>query len=557
MRLVGGDSGVAPHRAIHAVAAALVVELGGLVAALKGDELAAPKLTAALVALRARMNKRTAAEGNLLTELEARARRDEAPAEAAPSARLVDSDNKIIAELEDDVLLLSDWLHRQEIENLLALSDEVKSSQERLEKLFKEYQRTGSPEVLAEIERELKALERRLAEMAQKSTSMPEDVLDRFVNAEAMRQAQDADCLAKVRELLAAGDAEAAQAQMAKCSEEMDDKAKALEDSLRKLRRDTFSEEEQAFNELMSDLADLRQDQEDIAAKADEIYKRYSEETKKLQNTKGSEARKAARETLGKLRRKLSKIPAKGLTPFAKEEMDLMRKRLDDTETMLEKGDMAEALSMARHANRSLKTVQDELQIELDQAWSRDAVAAEKLARGAMPLARKLVDELRDATPSPSEIMGKEDRRNLDKLRRKQKSAQGRAQKLRKRAEAQGEKLPGKAGEAITEGLEGATKHMKQAGQQMRARDPSGAREEAQQAARRLGQAQKGAQAAARQKQRGKGSGWRDEPVRIPGADDYKAPEKFRKEIMDAMQKQDAPSGFSEQVKRYYKDIIR
>jgi hypothetical protein len=48
----------------------------------------------------------------------------------------------------------------------------------------------------------------------------------------------------------------------------------------------------------------------------------------------------------------------------------------------------------------------------------------------------------------------------------------------------------------------------------------------------------------------------RDEPVRIPGADEYRAPEEFREEILEAMKK-DAPSGFAEQVQRYYEELIK
>src|SRR5690606_5216527 len=143
-----------------------------------------------------------------------------------------------------DVLKLSDWLQRQDLENLLSISDEIAASRERLDKLFAEYERTGSPEVLAEIERELRALERRMQEMAQRSTGIAEDVLDRFVNSDALRQEEESGCLAKVTELLKAGDTAAAKEQMTKCGEQMDQSASALEDALKDLRGENFSEEE-------------------------------------------------------------------------------------------------------------------------------------------------------------------------------------------------------------------------------------------------------------------------------------------------------------------------
>lgn len=51
---------------------------------------------------------------------------------------------------------------------------------------------------------------------------------------------------------------------------------------------------------------------------------------------------------------------------------------------------------------------------------------------------------------------------------------------------------------------------------------------------------------------------WHDlgDGVRIPGADEYRAPEKFREDILEAM-KQRAPQGFDDQVRRYYEELIK
>lgn len=555
-RLTATRTHLRAHQEIHRMASDIIVEMGSLAAALKSDELAAGKLAMTLDGLRDRMDKRVRTEGALLQDLEQRARKAGGELAIGELERMGKSDDKIVAELEDDVLTLVDWIQRQEMENLLNISDEIKANQERLKQLFEEYERTGSPEVLAEIQRELRALEKKLAEMSQKSAQVPEDVLDRFVNSEALQQQQDTDCLSKVQELLDAGDVVAAQKQMAKCSEEMDMGAKALEDALSSLRKDSFSEEEKLFNEMMSEAADLGQDQAEIADATEDIYKRYAEEVSKLKDDKSSEAKAQVGETLKKLRKKLEQIPRDGLTAFSKEEFDILQNRLDETEKMLKRGDLAEALSMARYANRALRTVQDEQQASLDDAWSRKGQVAERAARKAMPLSQQLVDELADATPSPYEIMSKSDKQNLEKLRRRQKSVRQRSEKLRKKLAGQ-EKLPGKAGDAMQDGLKAAMENMQRAEKQMKNRDPSGARQDTREAAKQLQEAQKQAQGAARLKQKSGQTGWRDKPIRIPGADEYKAPEKFREEILDAMEDGSAPNGFADQVKQYYKDIIQ
>ena len=44
--------------------------------------------------------------------------------------------------------------------------------------------------------------------------------------------------------------------------------------------------------------------------------------------------------------------------------------------------------------------------------------------------------------------------------------------------------------------------------------------------------------------------------MKIPGADDYRAPREFRKDILDAA-KREPPPDFREQVKRYYEELIQ
>lgn len=549
-RLTVDSNSLSLHRDIQRAAAEVVVELGSLVAAFKSDELSQKALATTFEGLRDRMNTRVGREEKLFNELKSSGLE-------LIGKRLGESDTGIIAELEEDVLLIGDWLHRQEIENLLGISDEIKASQERLDKLFEEYSRTGSPEVLKEIERELRALEKKLQQMSSQSSSMPEDVLDRFVNNDALQQEQEVDCLAKVKDMLAAGEIESAQEQMKKCNEQLDESASALEQSLRSLRGEKFSEEEKEFQEAMDQLADLTQDQKEVADKSDKIYERYAESVSELMREKGAEVQKKTRDTLEKLNKKIREIAPKGLSSFSKEELQILKQRLKDTETMLKRNEFAEALSMARYAKRSLQTIRDELQFTLDEDWSRDAVVAEKHAREALPIARKLVDELKNATPPPSKIMDSEDRKQLEKLKRQQQSLRSRSQKLEKKISEKGQKMPGKAGQAMQKGLQDAIKHMQRAEKQMRSKDPGGARQEAREAAQKLGRAQKAAQGAARKRQKQSGSSWRDEPIRIPGAEDYKAPEEFREEILKAMKKDTGPAGFSEQVKRYYKEIIQ
>jgi hypothetical protein len=558
-RLVVAVEDVHAHRVLQRETATVSVEIGGIIAGLEADALAAKELGTELIAMRKRLDKLTETEAKLLDKLEPK--QAQGGVAKFELAKLGAGDAAQVTELEDDVLLLAGWLDRQRLELVLALTDEIKGHQDRLRELFKEYARTGSEDIKKEIERELRALDQKLAELAKKQAALPTDVIDQFVNADAMRAEQMESCTEQVRKLLAAGDAPGAQKKMEECAAELEKAAGELEDSLSALRGDKFSEQEKKFGQLMNDLADLARDQNDIAEAADDVWERYADRADEMMRDKAKDTKKKLSKTITKLSKQLDKIPGDGLTPFSKEELDIAKSRVDDIEQMLEDGDIAEALAMARQAQSGLETMDAELESALDEEprgpWAKRTREARKGVHKAQPLADELVEELEASTPRPEDIMSSEDRRKLDQLRRQQQSVRDKSKRLGKRAQQEAADLPGESGKEISQRVTEATGHMERAGERMRARDPSGARQEAREAAEQLEEARKDGQGAARQQQRLNGGSLRDEPVRIPGADEYKAPEKFREDILEAMKKDDAPDGFGNLVKRYYEELIR
>jgi hypothetical protein len=154
-------------------------------------------------------------------------------------------------------------------------------------------------------------------------------------------------------------------------------------------------------------------------------------------------------------------------------------------------------------------------------------------------------------------VLSPEDLDKLDKLGKRQQALQQKAGKLAEKAKGMQEELPGRSGERMTQRLGEAGQDMQRAVQRMRAHDPSGSRADAQAAAEKLGKAEGEAQGAARLQQNQGRTGLHDEPVRIPGADEYRAPEKFREDILNAMKKDEGPESYRDQLKRYYEELIR
>ena len=169
------------------------------------------------------------------------------------------------------------------------------------------------------------------------------------------------------------------------------------------------------------------------------------------------------------------------------------------------------------------------------------------------PVAKELIDELASLSPKPEQIMSGDDLKAMDRLRRREAMNKQRTQKLAERTKQLGPDLPGDAASELGKKLGTAADHMQKADERMKGKDPSGARESTRAAADALAKARDRARSAARQAQEGSIA---DEPIRIPGADEYKAPERFREQVLEG-QKKDAVGGFEDMTKRYYEELVR
>jgi hypothetical protein len=526
-----------------------IVELGSLVAAYDKDPHASDAMRKSLGGMRDRLDKATTKEHALMPT--------KTGVKMLPN-RFSLLDPPMIRELEDDTIALADWLDRERMEGMLDISDEIAAHQKRLQELMQKYEKTKDPRLLDEIEREMKALDRAFSELEKHRQGMPEDVLDQYVHRDAMEAQQSETCMDEVRKLVHAGDIAKADLKLAQCRAMHDKASQSLEGSLSDLRGDKFNDEQKKLDEVLGELADVKKDQEDIAADANKMFEQYAEKADELAKEHRREASKKVGALVDKLRNRINGINQQGLTPFAKEEMDIVQRRLDDTEKMVADGDLAEALGMARQAQSSLDTIAEELEAAVnDDPKSKWADATQDALDGvnkSSPIAKELIKELQGLAPKPDEIMSPDDLRAMDRLRRRQSMNKARTQKLAERTKQLGGDLPGDAAETITKQLGNSIEHMGNAEDRMKTKDPSGAREEARSAADSLNKAQDRAKSAARQAQQG---AINDEPIKIPGADEYKAPEQFRQQLLDAMKKGGKVDGYEEQNRRYYEELAK
>src|SRR5262249_49650540 len=386
-------------------------------------------------------------------------------------------------------------------------------------------------------EREIRAIEQRIAQLEAKMAKLGSEVADKFMNAEAMASDSTRECFAKVRELVAKGDIAGAQKQLEQCSQMADRQAAAMEAGLRGLRGERFSEEEKALGDLMGEIGDLERDQRRVAGDAADVFDRYKEKAAEAAKNAQSPQREKAKKTLEKLKKEVGEIPKEGLTPFSQEELEALKKRVENVEHMLDEGDIAEALAMAKQAQDGLRVMGADIEDDLadEHPWSPRTWEAQDKVGKAQPLASELVDDLKQALPKATDLMGADDRQKMNELRRRQQQLLRRLQELMQKAKKGARDLPGTAGEAAQKGLGEAGGRGGRAGERFGAPDPLGARDEAQGAADKLAELKgKMSRAARPQTIAGRGEN-DDEPVKIPGSEQYKPPEAFREDILDAM----------------------
>lgn len=525
-----------------------IAELASIGTAFDKDPHASDQLRKTLAQMHDRLDRLSTAEQKLIPKAGGK----------APAGRYAGTDPKIIGELEDDTIALADWLDRERMEGLLDINDEISAHQKRLADLMAQYARTKDPRILDEIDRETRALQRLYAELENHKKGMAEDVLDQYINRDAVQAQQGSSCIDEVSALMHAGKVAQAQAKLEVCQQQQERQQGALEGGLSTLRGDKFGDEQKKLDEVMNELSDVAKDQDEIASEANRIFDAYAQKADEIARDHRREASKKVGAIIDKLKKRIDAINDSGLTPFAKEEMDIVERRLADVEHMVADGDLAEGLAMAKQAKQSLDTIGGELEAALSDdpksKWSDATQDALDGVEHAEPVAKELIDELQSLSPRPDQIMSGDDQRALDRLRRRQQMNEQRTKRLGDKTKQMGGDLPGDASVELSKKLGTAVDEMGKADDRMKQRDPSGARESAKAAAEALSQARDRARSAARQAQQSSVDD--EQPIRIPGADEYKAPERFREQVLDGM-RAGKTSGFEDMVERYKEEIMR
>jgi hypothetical protein len=544
---------------VHAELEQTLLTMAKVEQALEADKSTSEATRKELREMHTRLGKLSQEEEQLLAGLREKRRQPNGlkPGQARP---LEVHNGKEIPELERDVIALDDLLGRQRLEELLRIGDEMAQARDRLKQLMQQYKKTRSEETRKEIERELRDLERKLAELRERASKLAAELPDQFLNADAMGKNDMQGDVDKIRQLLEQGKVDQAMAELEKMSSTLDQMMASMEGDLKSFRSERFSAEEKAMAELENKITDLQHDEQQLKSETEDVRQRTKAEAQKQMRDKVQPFVKKARDEVAQLKKHLEGVEQHALSPYDQEELQRIRQRVEDLDKMLQAGDLDEARGMARQADQGLEGVKADLREEEARAWHAprpgQKKAREHVEEGEK-IARQLADQIDKTLPKPGDLMNPADQKKMSELSERQRAARKRAQELQRELQKPGaDGKPMAMPQQLNDGLRDAGHHMERAGNELQQRDARDAAGEESQALEQLQKLKEQMQQQRRPRDQMAGGRIDKEPVKIPGADEYKAPKEFRQDLLDAMKRQ-APSEYRDQVKHYYEELVK
>jgi hypothetical protein len=458
---------------------------------------------------------------------------------------------KHIAELENAVLALDDLIGRQRLDDLSSIGKELVAAHKRLQDLLERYKATGDEQLRRQIEREVRELKARIAELAHKIAEVKSrnEISSEWMNVPDTHKAMEQ--VARFDALLAKGDAKS----LADALSELGDSLSSLRDSLDKnsgaFANERFPQESKATAELMRKIGDLEGDQRGLADDSRSLAKEVDTELGKRLEAQQVNQLAKAKQKIDQIQRKLAgglprELGSNGETAAAgiRENIRQLRRLLagkEWTESSREADRLSDGLSHLQHISAR--------QIAQARPPSQNLLTYDGQVDDATALARELAADLAGAIPHGAEVMSLDQRSRTRNLGQRQSGIEDKTRALSRELGNRDDSVPG-AAQAKSD-LEEISDEMRQAGDDL-------AQGSAHEGAGRAGDiADRLAKLRQSMGQKpNEGARASRDPVRIPEADEYKAPREWRQELMEAMRER-APEKFRDEVRRYYEELVK
>jgi hypothetical protein len=499
--------------------------------------------------------------------------------------RIAELDASMDRELERDALYLESLFDKERAQDLVRLARDLQSRRRDLASLLEKYRKAPSEEARHQLVAEISRMKARMQDMLRRMAELAKGINDEHMNAEALAEmARQRDALGgldRVEELLAKGDVEGAM-------KELDALGSRMQEMLSSLER-TAGEPDERTRELMKEMRAFRdelgrveKEQGKLAAETDRVrqeYRKKLEEQLRRMSERAGHLEKLARESRQELQRAKDGLSSRGEEDYAKS-----REALQDLEKSLHARDFDAALESVRKALPSMQRLalglEDDAQLTErfpqppGQKGPLELREAGRHALQAMAPAKKVREELERLFPDPRRVLSQRDQQKLDGQSQRQRDLERQAGALRQRLQELAEKAPvfPPQSQAMLGEAQG---HMGRAAGELGQRNPQRGHGQQREALDALGRLRKGLEEMAKNARGQGGQGFpfpfamggeegregeegelSHERVEIPGAEAYKVPEEFRRDILEAM-KQGAPEPYKPELQRYYEELVK
>lgn len=483
--------------------------------------------------------------------------REEALAANAGSRRdLRKLDESAIAELEDDVLWLSDLIGRAKLSNAQHSLERLAATRARMHDLLKQLRKSQDPQRKAELMAEIARARAELEELAKKLNQVRHDIPGDFMNHEALQAQASEDPLKALEEALAKGDMEAAEKAMASLDQQLNGLEQGLSEGGEAFADARFGPRNVALEKARSELTELERAQKQIASETG----RLADKSRAAQSQNGEFKAEAERlaEQADALEQRTRGLEAGRMQSQLSESQASAAQRLRDARDALKQGDAQEARAMAQRAADDLGGVASEITLDSRMYPGPDGSRAEA-AKKASQLSRdvsRFSEEIAKTLPQEQKELSPEDGQALKKQAPAQRGVGERATKLSQQMRDQGPP-------SLSERIGKATRAMRNAAEALEKGDVREAQNGQREALERLAeinddlsrQERASRQGEAGREDGGEG-GTNGEKVAIPQQGDDARRAELRRRVLDARRAQ-PPDSFMRSVERYYQEILR
>ncbi len=506
-------------------------------------------LVSALASVAGRLGKLVRDEEEGLASL--RSKGSDGTVNAAAWARLHAAAVRHIAELENGVLALDDLVGRQRLDDLASMGKDLVAAHQRLQDLLERYKASGDEQLRRQIEREVRELRERVAELVHKIAEVQarNEVSPEWMNMPDARKAMAQ--ATRLDSLLAKGDARS----LGQALSELGESLASLRDLLDKNAGDfsnaRFPQENRAMAELARKIGDLEGDERGLGDDSRSLAKEVDGELGKRMEAQMADFLAKAKQKLDQIQRKMAGNVPRDLGSSAETATEAVRENVRQLRRLLPAREWNESQREVERMAAGLGHLQQMTgrQIFQGRSSSPSLASFDGQVTDAAGLAHELAADLARVVPRGDEVMSGEQRSRTRNLGQRQSGIEERTRGLSHEVGGRDDAVP-EAGKAAAE-LEEIADEMRQAGQDLQqgaAHEGAGRVEDA---AARLAKLRQSVG-----HQSSDGSRPSREPVRIPEAEASQAPREWRQELMEAMREK-PPEKFRDEVRRYYEELVK